>query len=379
MKYFVFVFLGLFAIAGLAVLAFGIQAMVEGTDSNSWPTAPGEIVRSDYEIVRNSSDDFDTAAKIRYTYEVVGELLEGDRVQVGLASEGSPAENRRLTNQYPVGAKVNVYYDPEEPTEAVLEPGIPTTAWLLIAVGAVFTAVPILISAVAFGIFSRLSSRASSGLADADSQRSNASTNSLGYLLAAGFFAVFLVVGLVVLGFGLSQRRAESASVNWPETTGKVVYSGIRHETRRGDDGREHSYYPRVVYDFVLDGTTYTSEGITLSDAGSSRQRNAAKAIKPYRAGKDVSVFYDPEDPYSAALKPGRSTGSLIMLIIGGLFSLIGGIGVGGITLYCVRKALVLDDGGQASDDGESYDPFAETERQDPFDRPWDEDGGNDE
>ena len=114
----------------LVAIAFFLDGRIiahEKEASLTWPTTPGTITscelrevrnkprRLPYEIVRYTVD-------VTYSYTVDGEPYEGDRVALidSLWSEGS-AQARE--SKYQVGTTHPVYYNPDDPSRAVLEPG----------------------------------------------------------------------------------------------------------------------------------------------------------------------------------------------------------------------------------------------------------------
>ena len=89
-----------------------------------WPTVPGRIVTSEVSTavvktgpVRRASD----VANIRYAYSVNGRDFECDGLRVipmlHVTPEGTPEE---LVRRYPVGRVVDVYYNPDDPGDALL-------------------------------------------------------------------------------------------------------------------------------------------------------------------------------------------------------------------------------------------------------------------
>jgi hypothetical protein len=76
---------------------------------------------------------------VQYSYEVKGERYEGNRITPGLQWGGTGAE--KVIDRYPVGARVTVYYDPKNPSEALLErnpPGYVLWLWVALIVLDVF-------------------------------------------------------------------------------------------------------------------------------------------------------------------------------------------------------------------------------------------------
>lgn len=117
---------GAIAIGALTAYAT-VRMRLKVGQSHKWPTVPGEIVSSELEsdIERHDRKRITTyAAAIRYAYEVDGKTYESDQIQLGGSSETSePEEFERMVKRYPEGKRVKVYYDPDAPATATLEPG----------------------------------------------------------------------------------------------------------------------------------------------------------------------------------------------------------------------------------------------------------------
>ncbi|MBN2820749.1 MAG: DUF3592 domain-containing protein [Bacteroidales bacterium] len=96
----------------------------EAKASELWPNVPGIITYSD---IDESLDDGKTiyAAAINYDFTVENKSYSGNRISLtsGNTRTSSLREVKKDLQKYPVGANVTVYYDPELPNNAVLEPG----------------------------------------------------------------------------------------------------------------------------------------------------------------------------------------------------------------------------------------------------------------
>lgn len=111
----------------------GCLMVREGLSARRWIRVPGRVTRS--ELVQRTSqvDSMENErAEIEYVYEVEGRSYRGDRVRAAKISGESRGLARKRLQRYPVGAAVQVYVRPEEPTAAMLEPGVPAAAWLLL-------------------------------------------------------------------------------------------------------------------------------------------------------------------------------------------------------------------------------------------------------
>ena len=94
--------------------------MARARASRRWPTVPGVVQADEVEQRQNSLVVFYKLA-LRYRYEVDGISYEGDRVQFGPVRVTAKELIEALAKRYPPGAQVNVYYDPNDPSTAVLE------------------------------------------------------------------------------------------------------------------------------------------------------------------------------------------------------------------------------------------------------------------
>jgi len=87
-----------------------------------WPAVPGWVVRA--QVKRTLADDGEARFSdfsVLYTYRVNDRDYRGTRLHAG-----EPATLGRVTEEtvekYRTGANVTVYYNPDNPAEAVLEP-----------------------------------------------------------------------------------------------------------------------------------------------------------------------------------------------------------------------------------------------------------------
>jgi len=99
-----------------------IYGYIQGTTSSRWPTANGTIVSSIVKkTVRPTQEGNKTAysAQVVYKYPVNNRQYSCDRVSIGKS-----AYAEATVKKYPTGKAVTVYYNPDKPQEAVLEPGL---------------------------------------------------------------------------------------------------------------------------------------------------------------------------------------------------------------------------------------------------------------
>lgn len=93
--------------------------------SAGWPSVSGLITSSSLETRRQrvgSAHGSKVRLEVAYEYVVDDRVFENDRVRFD-QDRLSSAEKELLVRTHPVGKKVQVYYNPDRPTESVLVRG----------------------------------------------------------------------------------------------------------------------------------------------------------------------------------------------------------------------------------------------------------------
>lgn len=103
-------------LAGLALLGLGLWMRKQGLASRNWPSVQGEILTSrvDDHTLENLRPE------IVYGYTAQGQTFKGTRVGYSGYSV-SRAALEQIVARYPVSSQVTVYYNPQNPSQAVLE------------------------------------------------------------------------------------------------------------------------------------------------------------------------------------------------------------------------------------------------------------------
>ena len=117
-------YLGLIALLMIMVAAFVLGQKITTAmrqARRSWTSTTGKIVRSQVEAQQGRATGYNP--KVVYEYEVRGRLYRCRTIQVAkqrfLRSTWLDAYD--VVEEYPEGERVTVYYNPDEPAEAVLE------------------------------------------------------------------------------------------------------------------------------------------------------------------------------------------------------------------------------------------------------------------
>lgn len=112
------------ALVGVVFAIIGFVSRRRAALSQSWPTVSGEVLTST--IVQHHSTDSDGSSStsfeplVEYRYTVIGSEMIGKKIAFG-ANQFDFGTAQRIIGRYPTGSAVQVHYNPDKPTEAVLE------------------------------------------------------------------------------------------------------------------------------------------------------------------------------------------------------------------------------------------------------------------
>jgi hypothetical protein len=137
---------------GVGSTWLGVATTLRARASASWPSVDGSVLSAaiDRESRRSGSGSSSTTSPIwrplvSYEYAVDGTRHEGQRISYGEYATGEIAEAEAVVKRYPLGAAVRVHYDPDDPRQAVLEPGTAGIPWFFLAIGSVFSVIGVLL------------------------------------------------------------------------------------------------------------------------------------------------------------------------------------------------------------------------------------------
>ncbi len=136
-------------IGGIFTLVFGgvgifmlnryREARREAKESKDWLSTSGLISFSDISTITPTREVDITrsptyAPVVEYTYTVQGIAYRGKRIGFGTVISSTRTEAASIIERYPVGTVVNVYYDPHNPAEAVLEQKVGSQTGFLVLI-----------------------------------------------------------------------------------------------------------------------------------------------------------------------------------------------------------------------------------------------------
>jgi len=122
------------------------------------------------------------------------------------------------------------------------------------------------------------------------------------------FSGVLLVVSAPMLGIlaGVLWNRHQSQKIRlWCRTHGDVEESDVRIETSE-DDRYPDRYFTQVRYAYIVRDTVMRNDEIWLNSEHEMRSLEEARELSArYPVGRNVVVFYNPDNPAQAVLDPG--------------------------------------------------------------------------
>lgn len=146
------IFTLIFGGVGIGLLVWGVISYRTALESRNWPTTEGIVTFSEV-YTSTDSDGTTYGATVNYRYTVNDQSYNGDKVSLTDYSSSSRGRAEDIVERYEEEDIVTVYYDPYDPSKAVLETGANWVQYLLMGMGCCFSIVPL------FGLLSFIRGR----------------------------------------------------------------------------------------------------------------------------------------------------------------------------------------------------------------------------
>jgi hypothetical protein len=316
--------------AGICLLIFGgllynlFRLRSQMKAAGNWNRVEGVITASGVEQPSShASDDLNDASPvIRYRYRVDGQDLKSDQVRI----VGQPMTTRvlaaRMVARYPLRARVDVWVDPANPANALLELDQQgnITAQLAFTVTFGFIAAILIAHAIAGHVL-----YTSRGVP----------------LFAFALPAVAILAAIFGVAGFVRTRRLASASAGWPTVSGTVTTSDVIEEEILDESNNDkaiirkiHRYQVDLRYAYEVGQRDFVGTAVNWGWTGIYGLRELAEtAASQYRQGQPVTVYYDPEQPRNAALEPDNRQGTMAPLV----FATIAAIAGAGMLAFFIK------------------------------------------
>ncbi len=127
------------SLAGLLLTYYSTNNAIDAYATKSWPTAEGTIIIS--EVTRSSR----YVPHIVYTYAVDTMDYSSEKIDLAVNAQYKWQKDAQVeADKYPVNKKVTVYYNPNNPGEAILNPGIKGVHAFMFFIGLVIFLAPLI-------------------------------------------------------------------------------------------------------------------------------------------------------------------------------------------------------------------------------------------
>jgi hypothetical protein len=129
--------------------------------------------------------------------------------------------------------------------------------------------------------------------------------SATGILIACLTSLIPLLIIGGIIWYVLDQRKkaraVRQASRDWPSTKGKIVKSRVELSSGRDMTTVE----PKIQYEYQVGGRPYQSDQIHSGDKifESISKEETYDLVDRYPVGREVTVYYNPNNPAEAALE----------------------------------------------------------------------------
>ena len=126
------------------------------------------------------------------------------------------------------------------------------------------------------------------------------------------------ILSLVIMAFGIFSRYEDYRGILMNQNDYRIVQGIV---TSSEVIYHNHSWHYVVVYEYDILGKTYKSDDVNFAATGRRLKSDAQALASQYPIGKNVTVYYDPKDPYFAVLDP--NVYELDIFVLPAIFTLI--------------------------------------------------------
>lgn len=145
----------------------------------------------------------------------------------------------------------------------------------------------------------------------------------------AVFAILFVVAGVGLAFYGVTGYQNQQSDIQQAvEVEGTVENTDIDEiSSSSGSGSTSYQYEPVVEYTYTYDGQEYTSESVYPGlEKQFGSQQGAEEVASQYSSGQETTVYVNQENPSRAFLIREKQSFGPFMMIIGGIFFVVGGL-----------------------------------------------------
>lgn len=279
-------------------LILGVKSFYNGVNRASWPQTPCQI--SQFEINADPNKNPPFQPEVRYQYDWRGTNHTGSKVWATQKGEDDYENLGELIEQHRLGQLTHCYVNPKSPSKStLLASGKDFWGKSIFAIfGSVFVAI-----GIGMIIGSRIQKKIENRPISSSGTHKGRRDDSPKAIMIP-FFAVFALAGFGILFFLIiPQWTNYTDSQSWVEAPAEVIWSRV--QSHRSDDSTTYSV--DIFYSYQFDDITYKSNSTDLFSSSSSDRASKQEVVNAHPAGKKITCFINPEQPWQALL--GREIG----------------------------------------------------------------------
>ncbi|MCP4141985.1 MAG: DUF3592 domain-containing protein [Chloroflexi bacterium] len=138
-------------------------------------------------------------------------------------------------------------------------------------------------------------------------------------IAGSSLVVLFGIAGVWMVYKYFQEQKNADKSQGWSSTFGKITKASLDKEA--SFESGNTLYYPEVEYTYEFLGTEYTGYKISFGgSSGNSNRKKSEETLAKYPVGKEIPVFYDPNNPKDSVLIRNIGTGGKVFLFVGILF-----------------------------------------------------------
>lgn len=160
---------------------------------------------------------------------------------------------------------------------------------------------------------------------------------------------IFLIVGGILGGVGYFAILRPEMEVDGSFVEGRCEILGKKlieeekrtRSSRKSGSSRARTHYrPEFHIRYEVEGKSLEARTWRIVRSSSSSESAEQKVLARFEVGKTYPCWYDPANPSRVVVEKGVSAGGIILVALGGLFVLIGGVGLVLAPLRAVRAIV---------------------------------------
>ncbi len=299
-------FFGAFLAAGLFFSWAIVNAVVQATATRSWTRTSCTIESSGAR--RTGHADSPYGFDVSYAYQADGATYQSKRISLSTAGYSDYSKVESALERYRPGAGVECWFDPKNPSQAVLEQSSRAIGFFIL-----LPLVFVLIGGGGVYAMWRTPAPAEAKRASRIQPTVGTGASRAARWVPAIVFGAFGVAGLVVGYFLIGSAREALDARTWLATACTVESSTVGEHQSSSDGRTSYTYSVDILYRYEAAGRTHRSSRYQFLAGSSSGRAAKQQIVDQYPPGREFTCYVSPRDPAHAVID--RELGARVLLL----------------------------------------------------------------